>query len=347
MTAPKLVVKGQSVSFTIRTLMGQMYLLPDDDNEKQNMIGYLIGHALLKSDLVLHGFCNMSNHLHYTGTDVGANRDCFTRRFHGNLAIKCNQRYLRSGSFWGNLSEKTIMSKNAMVNKLVYDWLNPVKANLVERVEDWKGFMILPKHWGTPMTFERPAYFPEDTWPPSVTFTPMPPAFFHKMPLAQAIAFFENEIAKKEAKYRNKRKSKVIGMKACFKVDPASRPGEILLSIRQQRQAQQARRKLRLLARRKRSENQLPFACDQVDEDTIRKRYRQFRQDYRQALKDHRSNKNTPFPFGSFLKVHREGCPCSTTASDDCILPSYYQNDYLDWYLERFGPDGHDAFFSP
>ena len=346
MTAPKLVVAGQSVSFTIRTLLGQMYLVPDKDAEKQKMMGYLIGHALLKSDLVLHGFCAMSNHLHYTGTDIGANRDCFTRRFHGNLATKCNQLYERSGTFWGNMSEKTIMSQKAMVDKLLYDWLNPVKANLVARVDDWEGFMILPKHWGKPMTFERPSTFPEDTWPPSVTFTPMPPAFFHHMPLDEAIAFFEKKIVEKEAEYHNKRKTKVLGMRACFLVDPASRPGEQVLSMREQRQARNRRRKLRLLSRRKRSPNQLPFACDSADEDSNITRYREFRKAYKEAREAYKQDKSTAFPFGTFLKVHRENAPCASTTPSDRILPSAYNNDYLAWYLARFGPDGHDAFFS-
>lgn len=346
MTAPKLIVPGQSVSITIRTLTRQMYLVPDEDGEKYKVMGYLIGYALLCSNVVMHGFCTMSNHLHYTATDLDASRGRFTQRFHGAVAKKHNQWYEREGTFWGKHSEQIIMHKDAMENKLLYDWLNPVKANLVERVDDWEGFMILPKHWGKPMTFKRPPHFPEDTWPPCVTFTPMPPAFFHEMPLDEVVAFFEDKIAQKEAKYHEERNGKkVVGMAACFLVDPASKPGERPLSLHEQRQARRERRKLKLYARQKRSENveRIVHRC-KVKTREIRKRYHQFYRDYRDALEAYKSDKSTRFPIGTFQKVYREGALCENSCPDDSILPSAYDNHYLEWYQARFGPDGHESF---
>ncbi len=153
------------------------------------------------------------------------------QRFHALLAKILNKKLVRRENFW-NSSEPGntwLLDTQKIVYTLIYICLNPVRAGLVERVEQWDHFQILPKHWGKPMRFKRPDYFRErdPDKPEYLTFIPEPPPGFEKYPLEEVVAFFEKLIAEGEEALmiaRRKKKKKVIGMKKCYDLNPNSSP---------------------------------------------------------------------------------------------------------------------------
>jgi len=63
----------------------------------------------------------------------------FMRNVQQSYAKWYNRHYQRRGSFWGERFKSSILGdSNALLNALIYVELNPVRAGLVERPEDWR-----------------------------------------------------------------------------------------------------------------------------------------------------------------------------------------------------------------
>ena len=63
----------------------------------------------------------------------------FMRNVQQSYAKWYNRRYQRRGSFWGERFQSSILGDQAsLMNALLYVELNPVRAGLVERPEDWR-----------------------------------------------------------------------------------------------------------------------------------------------------------------------------------------------------------------
>jgi hypothetical protein len=176
----------------------------------------------------------MSNHYHCVNTDESGDRSDFMRDLNALLARARNRQLRRKGGhFWGpgRFGDAVLLDKDAVIEKLLYCWLNAVEAGLVSKVSAWPGFKILPKHWGVELTFERPHGFfrkdQEDRLPKSVTFTPQPPPGFEDMELEEVRKLFEDAIRQRErdyAKLRRVQGRKVLGPAKARRVDPLSRP---------------------------------------------------------------------------------------------------------------------------
>lgn len=208
MTRPKRHLPGQVV-FTTRRCTQRKFLL---GNETAELVGYMFGRALLSSGCVAHTAIAMSNHVHYVYTDPRGDRSKFMQQFHSNLARKRNRQLNRSENFWDSREpgDCALLDVETVLQKTLYTALNAVAAGLVDRVEDWSGFMILPKHWGKPMRFSRPSGCGK-TMPAFVEFTPEPPPGYAHLGIEHARRVFEKKITELELKYRKKRTGAVVG----------------------------------------------------------------------------------------------------------------------------------------
>lgn len=134
------------------------------------------------------------------------------QQFHSNLARKRNQQLDRSENFWDSREpgDCALLDVETVLEKTLYTALNAVAAGLVDRVDHWPGFMVLPKHWGQKMRFVRPDRCGK-AMPEYVEFTPEPPPGFAHLGIEFARRLFEQKIAELEAKYRQKRTGVVVG----------------------------------------------------------------------------------------------------------------------------------------
>lgn len=227
MTLPNRHLAGQIAHLTRRTTQRQFLLKNDKKNRAKNELGYLLGLTALRHDQTPHALVIMSNHTHICITDNNGRRSDFKRDFHHLTTKVINKRLERRESLWSSSApgDTVLLDTQKVIDTMLYIWLNPVAAGLVSKVQHWKHFCILPRHWGKKMRFKQPDYFRKrknsDHLPEFIEFTPMPPAMFDHLPLDEVIAMFEGWIKEGEKRIRAERKKKhgeknIIGMKACF-----------------------------------------------------------------------------------------------------------------------------------
>ena len=203
MTKPRRHLPDQTVMLTRRTVARQFLLRPD--KEMNHIIEFETAKASARHGLEVHGAVGMSNHVHFVATDTTGDRSCFMRDAMSGIARARNNYIGRKGYVWGagQYSDVLLPDENSLQRKLLYTWLNPVRAGLVEQVEDWPGFMILPKHWGKTITVKCPDSFYGRNSPDEVTFTPKPPPGFEDWELEKAREHFEELIRKEEERIHN------------------------------------------------------------------------------------------------------------------------------------------------
>ena len=223
MTRPREHHPGQLVEISRRTAHRAFYWRPGKDTRE--LFGYMYGKAVNDHAQQPHAACVMSNHPHMLQTDVLGRRARFSQQLFSNTARKRNLQLNRRENLWapGQPGDMVVLDLLTTIQRVVYVALQAVAAGCVERVGDWTGFQILPRHWGKPMRFERPEQCGPNM-PEFVEFTPMPPPGFDHLPLSDVIEFFEALIALEEERYAKKRRREVLGIEVCEAISPFYTP---------------------------------------------------------------------------------------------------------------------------
>ena len=231
MTAPKQHLPNQIVHLVRRTNQRQFLLRNDATGLSKNAAGYIYVLAAKKHGQLPHAVMTMSNHIHMCQTDTTGYRSKFMQEFHGLYAKVLNRAHQRQDSVWsgsepGNM---LLLDTKAVIDQMVYVWLNPVRAGLVERVVHWDHFKILPSDWGKVIRFKRPDYFRDGdpNKPEYLEMIAQPPAPLAHIPIDELVAYLEKRIAAEEEACmvaRRKKNKKVIGMVQCYTLKPTSTP---------------------------------------------------------------------------------------------------------------------------
>ncbi len=122
----------------------------------------------------MHGAVLMSTHEHLAVTDRNGNFPDFLREFHRLVALATKVHRKWEGSVWDGLKTNVLrlVTPKAIIEKLAYTAVNPVKAGLVDRVADWPGVSLGVDHGGRGVVrVKRPdAYFDAANaqWPDEV-----------------------------------------------------------------------------------------------------------------------------------------------------------------------------------
>jgi putative transposase len=223
MTKPKQHHPGQLAEMSRRTTHRTFFWRPGADTRE--LFGYMFGKYANDYAQLAHVACCMSNHAHLLNTDQKGLRSDFMQQLFSNSTRQRNLQIDRRENIWvvGPPGDMAIFDQEKIIERVLYIALQPVAAGCVERVEDWTGSQILPRHWGKPMKFKRPEHCGPDM-PEFVEFTPMPPPGFEHLPLEDVIAFFEALIAREEKRYAKKRRGPVIGIEVCEAMSPFRTP---------------------------------------------------------------------------------------------------------------------------
>ena len=227
MTRPRRHIPGQLVMLTRRCLHRRYLLRPD--NWINSVVPFEIGRASTNHGLSIHAVMTMSNHIHTMATDSDASRSEFMRDVMREISKARNRHLGRTDSLWDGrpFDETIILDREAIERKLLYVWLNPVRAGLVRRAEDWPGFKILPRHWGKTFKVECPSqvgYYGRYS-PEVVEFTPQPPPGYDEMSLEEVREHFEELLREAEDEILEERRGKSIaGPKKIRATDPFSSP---------------------------------------------------------------------------------------------------------------------------
>ena len=173
-----------------------------------DLFGYVLGLALLKHDgsfarraeeakrkneqlreveawnkTQLCGGVLMSNHEHLITTMGYGHTGPFKKALHGELAKSLPGLLTRGGvepfaSVWDarNPHDMILANAEAALSRHLYCVLNPMLGGLVSRIDEYPGFLIRAKDWGTSLTFKRPPfYFTPDKHPDIVSIDVVPP----------------------------------------------------------------------------------------------------------------------------------------------------------------------------
>ena len=227
MTQPRRHIAGQVAMLTRRCSERRYFLRPD--GYINDVMAFETGKAANRHGQHIYAAMAMSNHVHFGVGDTTADRSKFMQDVMSGIARARNCDLERTGHFWeaGGYGDTVLLDDDCLKRKLLYIWLNPVRAGLVKRAADWPGFKILPHHWGTTIRIEKPGKFYGRKNPDVVEFTPQPPPGFEHMELEEVKEYFEDllRIAEDEiTALREEQSASVRGARAVKAVDPMSSP---------------------------------------------------------------------------------------------------------------------------
>ncbi len=180
------------------------------DAKSNNAFIYCLAVAAQRNQIEVIDFVQMSNHLHDAIFDRHGNAPAFYEDFHKLLAKCMNALRGRWENFFSSEQVNVVRleTREDLINKLVYIATNPVKDNLVERVDDWpgsSGYRALLS--GEPLHATRPKhFFAEDgTMPVEVTLhLAIPPELGSREEILAAVqarvAAFEGAAARERAR---------------------------------------------------------------------------------------------------------------------------------------------------
>lgn len=144
MAAPRRVLPGSTYLVTRRCAQRALRLRPSTRTNR--IFLYCLAFAALKTGVLVHAVCVMSNHHHMVVTDVNGVLPDFLRELHRSVAKALNATQGQCENLWsvGPTSAVLLVSPEDVRRKIAYVVANPVDAGLVESPDDWPGVLL----WG-------------------------------------------------------------------------------------------------------------------------------------------------------------------------------------------------------
>jgi putative transposase len=230
MTLPRQVVPGRDYMITRRCSERRFFLRPDD--ETNNAFIYCLALAAKRANVEVTFSTAMSNH-HHTGIyDPDGSFPIFTEHFHGLLA-RCQNTHLgRFENFWSSESSSVVhlAEPNDLLDKMVYTFVNPCAANLVDTAEEWPGVTTFTETiTGGSLTARRPKYFfrTDGEMPETICLRISRPRGFRELALEAWASKVTERVRAKEAEHQQRREAAgitVLGREKILEQDPFTCP---------------------------------------------------------------------------------------------------------------------------
>ena len=169
MSTPPRLIRPNATYLVTRRVEGRRFLLRPDQAFNRLFL-YVLTHRLNRHGIELHAVVVMSDHYHLVISVPDENVSDLMRELNETLskAIKVLRPHAR-GVVWepGGLGITELHGVDAIVHEIAYCIVNPVKAGLVYRPEDWPGVLTQVAQLGrTTLGAARPGYYftGKDTW---------------------------------------------------------------------------------------------------------------------------------------------------------------------------------------
>jgi hypothetical protein len=163
MSRPRQVFPGSFYMVTRRCTQRQFLLRPDEITN--NTFLYCLVEAARRHRIDILLPMAEANHHHTVIFDRHGEAPRFVEHFHKMVARCMNARWGRKENLWvaGALCLTRLVTREAVIDKLVYAATNPVKDFLVEKVLQWPGVNGY-RNWlsGEPLCAVRPTHFFRD-----------------------------------------------------------------------------------------------------------------------------------------------------------------------------------------
>ena len=112
-----------------------IFLIDDDRSDWLAVLGIVCA----RFNWVVHAFCQMTNHYHLLVETVDGNLSGGMRQLNGLYTQRFNRRHGLAGHLFQGRYKAILVQKEAYLLELTrYVVLNPLRANMVESLEDWR-----------------------------------------------------------------------------------------------------------------------------------------------------------------------------------------------------------------
>jgi hypothetical protein len=236
-TRARMIVPGATVAVTRRTTHRKLLFTPFDEVVQQGWL-YALGRAQEEHDVLLHHGTQQGNHTHTTVTPTEDNLPEFLRSVHRETARFTQETLLEHGydapsCVWDERPTHLMrcVDAGATTGWVLYSHLNPVSAGLVERVDDYPGFVsdLGLLKVGVIVVKRPPIYFGKDQ-PEEVRlrFSPVPmlARAFHG-DLDGMVHWMRREARRMEDEHRRRRREsgqRVLGASVVKRIHPFAEP---------------------------------------------------------------------------------------------------------------------------
>ncbi len=188
---------GTTYMVTRRCIFRKFLLTP---SEKVNeIILFCMTRAANKSNIKVHAYCFMSNHMHAVVTDPESKLSDFMHWMNKFIAQCLNNKFSRCGEFWksGSFSWQVLGDDYAVLKAMTYVIVNPVSAGLVKNTREWPGVISQPEDLTSKeFTSQRPEFFSENSdVPETVSLRLKVPPVFEEMKTEEFIKELRDKVA--------------------------------------------------------------------------------------------------------------------------------------------------------
>ncbi len=112
----------------------EIYL--DDDDRREWL--QVLDHVCRRYNWVIHAYCQMTNHYHFLVETADGNLSKGMRQLNGLYTQRFNRRHGLSGHLYqGRYKAILIQKENYLLELTRYVVLNPLRADMVKKLEDW------------------------------------------------------------------------------------------------------------------------------------------------------------------------------------------------------------------
>lgn len=218
------------VTYLITRRIERRHCLLRPDIRMTRFILYAFIVSAQRHQILLHGFCAMSTHVHYVVTDLEGNLPRFLEMFHRLVAkgIKALRKW--DGAVWdrAQTSMVELCTRQALVEKIAYTLANPVSAGLVWRAHQWPGAKTLANDIGDAVvraTRPREYFSPKNRkWQSAVELEVSPPPSIATSEVAAFRKDVMAEVDKLEAAaHRVIPRHLVLGARRAMQIPPEQR----------------------------------------------------------------------------------------------------------------------------
>ena len=228
MTAPRPVFPERFLFITRRCTQRAFLLRPDAATN--NAFTYLLAEAAQRFGVEVILEQMMSNHHHTALWDPLGNQVEFREHFHKLLAKSQNALRGRWENLWSSEEPCVVemLTREDLLDKLVYIATNPVKDGLVEKVHHWPGPKFLHALLcGRPLRATRPTHFFRDDGPMPAEVELVLKLPDHLEGKQEFLAELRRRITEVEetcAKQRLAKGRRVVGRRCILRQHPRSSP---------------------------------------------------------------------------------------------------------------------------
>jgi putative transposase len=196
------MIKPGSTFLLTRRITQRQFLLKPTFLTKM-IFAFCLALAAIKTGVLIHAFCVMSNHWHAVVTDLEGRLPEFIEWVHKFVAKCMNAKLGRWENLWSSdhCSVVLLTDPADIINKIVYVDGNPVSAELVASAGQWPGLISRPSDYTAgPVMIDRPGiFFREDgTVPRQVPLELVVPPAFAEMSPQEFRQLVERELHTKE-----------------------------------------------------------------------------------------------------------------------------------------------------